>query len=343
MTRKLRAILVLGLLLSLLPLTLVGCSGSQSALDPQGPDAERLTQLFWYFTAVCGVVWLLVITALARATFHAEARPKEVDPLAIDISRERKISFIVGGLVAATGLVLIVLTLLSYFSTRELAAASDDSLSLEVTGYQWWWDVRYDDQDPSRTFHTANEIHVPTGQRVKITLKAADVIHSFWVPNITGKQDLIPGQQNVLAFTVTRPGTYRGQCAEFCGLQHAHMALLVIADPPAAFEAWRNAQVDSGHAAADPKQVQGESIFITHACLMCHAIRGIGAGGRAGPDLTHFGSRNTIAAGTLPNETATLAAWIADPQEFKPGNKMPIVPLNPEELAALTAYLEGLK
>jgi cytochrome c oxidase subunit 2 len=324
--------------------SLTGCGGSQSSLDPQGPEAARLSELFWYFTSVCGAVWLGVLMALAWVVYRPLTRSKNPEPLAVDAAGDQRASFIVGGLVAATAVILVVLTLWSYLATRRLAQDLDNNaLRLEVTGYQWWWDVSYDDQEPTRTFSTANEIHVPIGKRVRIKLKAADVIHSFWVPNLAGKQDLIPGQENEITFTVANPGIYRGQCAEFCGLQHAHMALLVIADPPDVFEAWRNEQIEPAHIPSDPKEARGERVFDTHACMMCHTIRGTDAGGRSGPDLTHFGRRKTIAAASLPNDRGTLAAWIANPEAIKPGNKMPMVPLNPDELDALTAYLEALR
>jgi cytochrome c oxidase subunit 2 len=212
-----------------------------------------------------------------------------------------------------------------------------------VRGYQWWWEVTYGDAQPARVFTTANEIHVPVGRRVSIELAAADVIHSFWVPNLAGKQDLISGRDNQIAFTADRAGIYRGQCAEFCGLQHAHMGLLVVAQSPDEFDVWRNAQLASATAPGDAEQQGGERVVTGKACAACHTIRGTAAAGTLGPDLTHLASRSYIAAGVLPMTRGSLAAWIADPQTIKPGNNMPMVPLTADELRAASAYLASLK
>ena len=195
----LRGTVLLVLLLS------AGCAGQQSALEPRGPEAAHLAQLFWVFTATCGAIWIMVIIALGVAISRQsrDADRSGHGPLALDQNRERKTAFIVGALVTATTAILIVFTILSYFATRTLAA-SGDTLNIEVTAHQWWWEVTYSDEEPSRVFQTANEIHVPVGRPVKFTLKAADVIHSFWIPNLGGKQDLIPGQVNTIAFTPDR-------------------------------------------------------------------------------------------------------------------------------------------
>ena len=332
-----------------LPPFLTGCGGSQSALNPQGVQAARLANLFWLFTGVCGAIWVLVMIALAIAIFRRpRAQHHSVDPLVVDVQGERTMAIVVGSLVSLTALILIAFTFLSYLATRGLAA-SGEPLSIEVTGYQWWWNVRYENSDPTQVFDTANEIHVPIGRPIRIDLRAADVIHSFWAPTLTGKQDLIPGQDNVLWFTAKRVGQYRGQCAEFCGWQHAHMAFLVIAEKEADFQAWRAGQIRSANSTFDPdaslagKPSEGEHIFMTRGCALCHAIRGTDAGGRSGPDLTHLASRRALAAGTLPNTKQDLLAWIADPQSIKPGNKMPKVPMDRSELDALIEYLRTLQ
>ena len=207
----------------------------RSSPGAQKPHISR--RLFWVFTATCGAIWIMVIIALGVAISRQsrDADRSGHGPLALDQNRERKTAFIVGALVTATTAILIVFTILSYFATRTLAA-SGDTLNIEVTAHQWWWEVTYSDKEPSRVFQTANEIHLPVGRPVKFTLKAADVIHSFWIPNLGGKQDLIPGQVNTIAFTPDHTGTYRGQCAEFCGLQHAHMALYVVVQKERDFE-----------------------------------------------------------------------------------------------------------
>jgi cytochrome c oxidase subunit 2 len=236
-----------------------------------------------------------------------------------------------------------MLTALGYAATRGMYADAGDPLVIKVRGYQWWWQVSYVDPAPDRNFNTANEIHIPVGRPVRIELSAADVIHSFWVPNLAGKQDLIPGRNNVLTLTAAQPGIWHGQCAEFCGMQHAHMAILVIAEPAVAFDAWRDAQIQPAASPATPEQERGRAFFTSRACGACHTVRGTEAGGNIGPDLTHVGGRRYIAAGVLPTTRGSLAAWIADPQTIKPGNNMPLVPMPAEELKAVSAWLTALR
>jgi cytochrome c oxidase subunit 2 len=323
---------------------LTGCEGSQSVLNPQGLQAIRLAKLFWIFTGVCGTIWVLVLIAMTIAILkRPRGEYRLVDPLVLDAQGERTTAIVVGSLVSVTALILVAFTFLSYVATRGLAA-SNEALKIEITGYQWWWNVKYENPDPSQVFDTANEIHVPVERPVSLDLKAADVIHSFWVPNLTGKQDLIPGQDNIVSFTARHVGRYRGQCAEFCGWQHAHMAFLVIVESAGDFEAWRNGQLRAaGDDRKDRDVSQGKDIFNTRGCALCHTIRGTSAGGRLGPDLTHLASRSTLAAGTLPNTKHDLIAWVADPQAIKPGNKMPKVPLDGSELDALGEYLRMLE
>ncbi|WP_225768547.1 cytochrome c oxidase subunit II [Inquilinus sp. Marseille-Q2685] len=321
---------------------LAGCSRWPGALSPMGEGSDRIAGLFWLFTAVCAAVWLLV--ALALAIGIARRRADRPDPLAEEPRRDRVAYRVVGTCVAATGLILVALTGFSWWTGKGLAALGErPALTLKVTASQWWWQVQYEDDQPSRVLTTANEIHIPVGEPVQIKLEATDVIHSFWVPQLTGKGDLIPGRQNVITVKADAPGRYRGQCAEFCGLQHAKMALLVIAEPRAEFDAWREAQLAP---AAEPQEAEarrGRDVFLSRPCLMCHQIRGTSAGARSGPELTHFASRETIAAGVLPMTRGALAAWIADPQAVKPGSNMPRVRLDADELNALVAYLEALK
>jgi cytochrome c oxidase subunit 2 len=223
--------------------------------------------------------------------------------------------------------------------SRPPAAAAKPDFTVEVEGRQWWWRVRYVSPDLQRSFETANEIHIPAGRPVHFRLIAADVIHSFWIPALGGKTDLIPGQSNEAWLEADRPGTYRGQCAEFCGLQHAHMIPLVIADPPETFTAWWDAQLAPDE--TPPDLTDGEGIF-RRRCGACHGVRGTLAGGALGPDLTHLMARGTLASGTLPNNPGTLAGWIANPQTFKPGAQMPNLDLSGPELARITAYLASL-
>ncbi|MER8456689.1 cytochrome c oxidase subunit II [Mesorhizobium sp. M0915] len=323
-------------------LLLAGCSGWQSALDPKGPAAGELAWLIWFFTALCTAVWLLVmavlITPLAR-------RPAPLgDLLVLDAAAERSKMRIVVAALAATALILVGLTLLSYFANRTLAAiGSDAALTIRVTGHQWWWEVRYENDQPNRILTTANEIHIPAGEPVRLVVTSTDVIHSFWVPNLSGKLDLIPGHENVLDLKADKPGVYRGQCAEFCGAQHANMSTFIVAEPRPVFDAWLNDQLRPAVAPASGEAKAGHDLFLKRPCVMCHKIGGTIAGGTVAPDLTHIASRQTLAAGTLAMSRGNLAAWIADPQGIKPGAHMPVVGLNGDELNAIVAYLEGLK
>jgi cytochrome c oxidase subunit 2 len=216
-------------------------------------------------------------------------------------------------------------------------------LTIEVTGLQWWWNVEYVDTVPSRRVVTANEIHVPVGVPVQIIAKSHDVIHSFWVPSLHGKKDLIPGHTTATWFQADTAGLYRGQCAEFCGHQHAKMALWVVAEPREAYEKWYASQLETPPNPADSIASVGQEVFLSRTCAMCHTIAGTLAASHVGPDLSHVGSRRSIAAGTLPNTRSNLAAWISDPQAIKPGSRMPATTLSPSELNSLVTYLETLK
>jgi cytochrome c oxidase subunit 2 len=318
-----------------------GCTGWQSALDPQGPQASSLYALIALLVAVCALVWCAVALVLVSALWRR--RPPGAAPRDPQAESERRMATAVTLAVAATVVVIAGLTLASFLTTRTISATGTDALQVRVRGYQWWWEVTYPDAGPARAFATANEIHVPTGRPVRLELHAEDVIHSFWAPSLAGKQDLIPGRTNTLTFTVARPGVYRGQCAEFCGLQHAHMALLVVAEDPQSFAAWRARQVAGAAAPRSAESEAGARVFNTKSCGACHAIRGTPADGTLGPDLTHVGSRRYIAAGLLETTRGSLAAWIADPQTLKPGNHMPLVPLAADELKAVSAYLADLE
>ncbi|MER8590466.1 cytochrome c oxidase subunit II [Mesorhizobium sp. M1182] len=323
-------------------LLLAGCSGWQSALDPKGSAAGELAWLIWFFTALCTVVWLLVLAVLIMPLARRTAPLG--DPLVLDAAAERSKMRIVVAALAATALILVGLTLLSYFANRTLAAiGSDAALTIRVTGHQWWWEVRYENDQPNRILTTANEIHIPAGEPVRLVVTSTDVIHSFWVPNLSGKLDLIPGHENVLDLKADKPGVYRGQCAEFCGAQHANMSTFIIAEPRPVFDAWLNDQLRPAAAPVSAEAKTGHDLFLKRPCVMCHKIGGTIAGGTVAPDLTHIASRRTLAAGTLAMSRGNLAAWIADPQGIKPGAHMPVVGLNGDELNAIVAYLEGLK
>jgi cytochrome c oxidase subunit 2 len=326
-------------LLLLLPL-FAGCGGQQSVLDAQGEAAIQIQHLIYGIIFTCSLVWL----AVAFVLFWALARSREdaPPPLRLDPRQERRMMFAVIGGVAGTCLVILAFTVASFLTTRALSGAQAD-VRIQVRALQWWWEVRYLSRTPELEFVTANELHIPVGRTVRIELEGVDVIHSLWLPNLAGKQDLIPGRRNQLTLTARTAGTYRGQCAEFCGLQHAHMALFVIAEEPAAFDAWTARQREAASEPADEESAAGRRVFLEKACAACHAVRGTPAVATNGPDLTHVASRQSIGAGMLETTRGSLAAWIADPQTIKPGNNMPLVPLTPDELRAVSAYMAGLK
>jgi cytochrome c oxidase subunit 2 len=217
-------------------------------------------------------------------------------------------------------------------------------VSINVTGHQWWWEVEYQDLNaPTLRFRTANEIHIPVGRPVVLNVTSRDVIHSFWVPNLQGKRDLISGYTTSIWLQADRPGVYRGQCAEFCGYQHANMAVYVTAEEDAPFKGWLAAQREPSLEPSTDTARSGRDVFMRGSCPTCHTIRGTAAGGTVGPELTHLASRRTLAAGTLPNTAGHLGGWISDPQSVKPGVKMPPNKLSGDDFQALLAYLEGLK
>jgi cytochrome c oxidase subunit 2 len=321
---------------------LTGCTGWQSALNPQGPQARQLADLIWTFTVVCGFVWLLTMLLFAIALWRRRGTPPR-DPLAVSRVMEQRMGRVVAVGVAATAVTVLALTGWSYAAQKQLFSSRTEALSVRIIGHQWWWEISYEDPLPHKTFTTANELHLPVGQLVKVKLTSTDVIHSFWVPALMGKMDLIPGIENELRFTADNPGSYRGQCAEFCGFQHAHMALLVVAESQENYERWRANQIKAAEAPGDPERQRGREIFLSKPCVMCHSVRGTAAAARVGPDLTHLASRQYIAAGTLPLTRGALAAWIVDPQGSKPGANMPLIKLDADEIHPLLSYLEGLK
>jgi cytochrome c oxidase subunit II len=336
MARLGRAIGVAALILSL-----TACAGWQSALDPQGPEARHLSDLFWTFTTVVVAVWVLTMLALLAAL--RRRRPADADPLATDPVVEGRMTKVIATAVGLTAITVLALTGVSYATQKRLFSTHVPGLTIRVIGHQWWWEVRYEHAEASQAFTTANEIHIPVGEPVTVKLNSSDVIHSFWVPTLFGKQDNITGRENEIQFTAEREGIYRGQCAEFCGWQHAHMSLLVVAKPREEFERWRVQQIKAADPPSDPERTKGQEVFLSKPCVMCHSVRGTPAGGKVAPDLTHIGSRQQIAAATLPMSRGNLAAWIVDPQGIKPGVHMPLIKLDPEEVDPLVSYLEGLK
>jgi cytochrome c oxidase subunit 2 len=250
---------------------------------------------------------------------------------------------VLGGIVIPTVILAAVFVLTVSTQAAVAKPSTTPALTVRVTGRQWWWEVQYLDRQPSLMAATANEVHIPVGRPVRFEVVTGDVIHSFWVPQLAGKTDLIPGQRNVMWLEADTAGVYRGQCAEYCGMQHAKMAIELVAEPPAAFARWLDRQRAPAVAPADSDAAAGEAVFAGRACSLCHTVRGTPAGGRLGPDLTHLAGRRTIAAGLLPNTRGNLAGWIANPQALKPGSVMPAVPLQPAELQLVVTYLQSLK
>src|SRR3954469_7465979 len=260
-----------GRLLTPALLLLTNCSGWQSVLDAQGAPAQLLEQLILGIIAACAVVWLAVVAVLGRAL--CRRRPPTGAPLVLDERRERRMMIAVVAGIAATVVTITGFTAASFMTTRSLAAASPADLTIKVRGKQWWWDVEYAGSASQPVLKTANEIHIPVGRSVRVELEGDDVIHSFWVPSLAGKQDLIPGRTNVLTLRAERSGLYRGQCAEFCGMQHAHMAFLVVADENGDFQHWSRSQADDASAtSADQLIERGREVFLSKQCAACHAV-----------------------------------------------------------------------
>jgi cytochrome c oxidase subunit 2 len=315
----------------------------QSALAPAGPQARVIEDLWWVFFWISASVWILVVLATAYAVWHRRRPARGREPL-VSPGPEPTPVRVTSGLVFVTLMILFGLLVASASTGRSLAQRPPpDALHISVTGQRWWWQVDYPAEVPSQAVTTANEVHVPVGRAVTLSLATRDVIHSLWVPQLHGKRDLIPGHPTELTFVAERAGVYRGQCAEFCGLQHAHMGLVVIAEPPGRFEAWLVAQRAPAPKVDDALRQRGQQVFLSSSCPMCHSIRGTQASGSVGPDLTHVGGRSMLAAASLPNTPADLAAWVRDPHAVKLGTLMPPNPLTREDEAPLISYLTGLK
>jgi len=317
-----------------IPLNYLGASGKRAS--------EILPLTYGVIAISCAVIVIiagLLLWAILRRRTGPDRRTFDNTPPERSGSGLQWIGWGVGisTLVLCGSVVWTVATL-----SAVIDPGKDPPITLEVTGYQWWWDVHYVGDMPSQGFSTANEIHIPVGEPVRIRLVGTDVIHSFWVPALSGKVDVIPGRTNETWLQADRPGTYRGQCTEYCGVQHAKMGFLVIAQPPDEFEAWRQAQLRPASEPASPMAQQGQRQFQAR-CAPCHTVRGTGAGGRVGPDLTHLASRQTLAAATLRNTPEQLAYWVTHTQQVKPGNRMPDIDMGERQLAELTAYLETLE
>lgn len=304
----------------------------QSALHPHGPHAEAVSTLSWLLFYCAAAILVLVIVLAAYAIWAPPERRAWASSL----------RFVIGGGIVFPIVVLSALLVYTFSIGRSIATPGPAALRIEVIGEQWWWRVTYLDDRGSVDFVTANEIRIPAGQSVEVALRSTNVLHSFWVPNLAGKLDMIPGRVNRLRLEADRPGVFRGQCAEYCGGPHAKMAFYVVAEAPDEFARWRDGQRRPAAATDDARLREGRELFLTH-CAACHTVRGTPAEGTLGPDLTHVGSRRSIAAGLLPNNAGTLASWISGSQQLKPGNLMPSMSVfSGDELRAVAAYLESL-
>lgn len=313
------------------------CSrGRQSVLAPEGPIADKIALFFWIMLAAAVIILAFVMAVLWAGLFRGRLGER---PLTDAQSR----NLVVAAGVAMPVVVLFAFVVYSADTDRVASGAPPDALTIEVVGHQWWWEIHYLDEQERRIATTANELHIPVGQPVRLLLKATDVIHSFWAPNLAGKMDLIPGKTNTLWFQGDRVGTFRGQCAEFCGQQHAHMAFLIEVQPVQEFRDWLVRVGEPAAVPTEPALERGRDVFLSTSCVMCHAVRGTSALARRAPELTHIGSRKTLAAASLPNSRGHLAGWIVNPQSLKPGSHMPATQLPPEDLSALLDYLESLK
>ena len=319
-------------------IALLQFTGNQSVLNPHGPHAGMLAEMSWGYIGLFSVVWLITMGFVAIAVIQGR-RSRLLRP-----AGSQRLLVYAG--VSVPFAILIVFLIYSVSVGRHLYAEpymKRGALTVRVQGKQWWWDVRYLGQGGTITARTANEIHIPVGQPVVVELISADVIHSFWVPVLAGKMDLIPGRTNYQWIQADRPGVYRGQCAEYCGAQHAHMGLEVIAEPPDQFARWLDRQKQAAVEPPDAQSNRGRQVFLQGPCAMCHAIRGTEALAQVGPDLTHVGARKWLAAATIPNNRGALGGWIVNAQDIKPGNHMPRITLPAQDMQDLIVYLEGLK
>jgi cytochrome c oxidase subunit II len=313
----------------------------QSVLAPAGPQSASIYHLWslmlWVAAAVFTAVLVVTFVALIRGTRRARAdaaRPPS----------QRALTRSVAVAVALTVVILFGLLVASVATGNTVAALhASSAVTINVVGHQWWWEIEYEDAIAERRMLTANQIHIPINRPVVLKVTSRDVIHSFWAPNLTGKRDLLPGYTTAIWMQADRPGIFRGQCAEFCGLQHAHMAFDIVAEPEAAFVGWLDGMRQPARDPQGTTERRGREVFMAASCAGCHTIRGTDAHGQVAPDLTHLAARSTLGAGTLPNTPEHLDAWIRNPQASKPGNQMPPNQLAPDDLQALVAYLDTLR
>ena len=331
--RALSAALVLG--------CAAGCARAPGPMAPASEPATQLANLGWILTIVGSIVIVSIAVLLLFPALRGGRAGREGEtPPVLNGDGERWI--VLGGIAIPFAIQFGVFVVTAATLSKTSHAPTRPRFMIEITGRQWWWEVRYPSPDPQQTFVTANEIHIPVGEPIALRVQSTDVIHSFWVPQLQGKIDVIPGQTNTFWLRADSAGVYHGQCAEYCGIQHAHMAMQVVAQPRAQFESWVAQQRRPAAAPTDSLASAGRVEFEHQACARCHAIQGTGAHGKMGPDLTHVASRLMLASGTIPNTPGHLAGWIMNSQAIKPGNDMPQMYLDPPSLHAIMAYLATL-
>jgi cytochrome c oxidase subunit 2 len=317
---------------------LLGGCGKQSILSARSPQAHNIMLLWWWMLGAATIVFVGALAMLVVAWFK-----RGVPGLPLLGERED----LSEGLVLIFGIAIPIVVLVGLFAVSDVYMVGQTSppdprstaMTIDVIGHQWWWEVRY----PGTDAVTANEIHIPIDTRVNLVATTADVIHSFWVPALNRKIDMIPGRQNRILLYTTHPGVYRGQCSQYCGMQHANMAMYVFAQRPAAYRSWLQGMASPASSPTTASAQAGERLFMSSQCASCHTIAGTQAQGTVGPNLTHVASRTTLASATIPNTRAQLAAWILNPQAIKPGTRMPDLGLPRGEVAQIVDYLETLR
>lgn len=315
-----------------------GCEGNQSMFNPQGPAARSIADLGWMLISICIAIYALVMAALGWALVRARRPTDDLPETSIRLGR------VVAVAVILTTVALVGLTATSAAFGRGLTAPQGAAaIFVDVVGHQWWWDFQYRYATPSDLVTSPNELHIPVGIPVVLRVQSRDVIHSFWVPNLHGKRDLIPGEVTHTWIQADAAGVYRGQCAEFCGHQHAKMAFNVVAEPMDRFQGWLEEQRKPAVEPDSDASRRGRDAFLQSPCGTCHAVAGTEAGSRIGPDLTHVGSRLTIAAGTLPNTREHLRQWVFNPTTIRPGVRMPPNSLSADQLDDVVSYLRSLR
>lgn len=288
------------------------------------------------FAWLFGILWVIIVCFMTIGLLRS--------------GHATRISERAGERAVATGagftvVILFALIIMSSAIAREISIVQSqpNELKVRVTGHQWWWEFQYQDDPPDHLLTTANELHIPIGRPVRMEVRSGDVIHSFWVPSLSPKIDAIPDHFNEIVFQANQVGTYRGQCAEFCGLQHAHMGFLVVAETPAVFQNWLNHQLEPSQESLSTEEQQGRHVFLSSPCVVCHTVRGTSAFGGTAPDLTHLASRTTIGAALLSNTPGNLSGWITDSQRVKPGTQMPPIDIASQDMQPLLSYLDALK